>query len=698
MFKIYVMDITQRLVSAAEIADFISSISSTSPREALGKVILFLTQITDSDIGSIYEVDSLGEGLEIKFVVEKSDDKLTLKPKSNTFIPFDKGIVGWVYRNKAPYISDNLSSDKFFIPLSGETKSEITIPVYVKNEVLYIINLESFTETKYTKESLELVSLISTIFSNILEKLLEIEKKNLEITYYRILSRVYKATQNINELDTAFKKIMNILVEEVSIERGMIFLFDETDKETLRIVQSFGLTEEEKNKGVYRVGEGIIGNVAKNLSPIFVPNIWKDKRFLNKTGAKRAANKRISFFATPIVFGNELLGVMSIEKEFKNIAEFETIGKLLNEISNNIAISVMHYIKRKEETNKLLSENEELKKQLASKYKISNIIGKSEKMLEVFRIVNIVSDTNSTVLIEGESGTGKELIAKAIHFNSSRRNMPFVSLNCAAIPETLLESELFGYKKGSFTGATSDKKGKILLANGGTLFLDEIGDMPLSLQAKLLRVLQEKEVEPIGGLPTKVDVRIIAATNKNLQKLVEEGKFRLDLFYRLNVIKISLPPLRERKEDIPLLVDEFIRKFSVEHKKNIRKVDKEAMNILMEYDWPGNVRELENVIERAVILCQSDTITFELLPKEILLQATSHANYEEKISEIISKFIEKADINNENMLYDKLITPVEKTIITKVLLKTNNNKLKASKILGINRNTLDSYLKKHNLQ
>ena len=692
------MDVNQRLISAAEIADFISSLSSTSPSEALGKVILFLTQITDSDIGSIYEVDSLGEGLEIKFIVEKLGDKLTLKPKGNTFIPFDKGIVGWVYRNKAPYISDNLSKDKFFIPLSGETKSEITIPVYVKNEVLYIINLESFDENKYTKESMELVSLISTIFSNVLEKLLEIERKGLEVTYYRILSRVYKVTQNINELETVFKKIMNALIEEINIERGMIFLFDETDKETLKIVQSFGLTEEEKNKGVYRIGEGIIGNVVKNLSPIFVPNIWRDKRFLNKTGAKRATNKRISFFATPILFGNELLGVMSIEKEFRSIEEFETIGKLLEEISNNIAISVMHYIKRKEETNKLLNENEELRKQLASKYKISSIIGKSEKMLEVFRIVNIISDTNSTVLIEGESGTGKELIAKAIHFNSSRRNMPFVSLNCAAIPETLLESELFGYKKGSFTGATSDKKGKILLANGGTLFLDEIGDMPLPLQAKLLRVLQEKEVEPIGGLPTKVDVRIIAATNKDLQKLVEEGKFRLDLFYRLNVIKISLPPLRERKEDIPLLVDEFIRKFSTEHKKNISKVDKEVMNILMEYDWPGNVRELENIIERAIILCQSDTITLDLLPKEILLQVTSHTNYEEKISEIISKFIEKADINNENTLYDKLITPVEKTIISRVLLKTNNNKLKASKILGINRNTLDSYIKKYKLQ
>jgi len=692
------MNINETIVSIHEIADFISSILQTTTKEALGKAILSITKTTNSDLGSAYEVDPLGEGLEIKYVAEKVNDEFVLRPRNNTFIPFDKGIVGWVYRNKTPYISDNLSNDKFFIPLSGKTKSEMAIPIYIRGEIFSIINLESFEENKYTKEDLEIVNILSTILSHILENLMEVEKKNTEITYHRILSRVYRASQNINELSTIFKKIMNIMVEEIRIERGMIFLFDENEKGTLKIVQSFGLTEEEKNKGIYKVGEGIIGNVAKNFSPIFIPNIWADKRFLNKTGAKRATSKRISFFATPIVFGSELLGVMSIEKEFKNMYEFEIIGKLLNEIADDIAISVMHYIKRSEETKSLLNENEELKRQLISKYKISNIIGKSEKMLEVFKSVNIISDTNSTVLIEGESGTGKELIAKAIHFNSSRRSKPFISINCAAIPETLLESELFGYKKGSFTGAVGDKKGKILMADGGTLFLDEIGDMPLSLQAKLLRVLQEKEIEPIGGSPLKVDIRIIAATNKNLQKLVEEGKFRLDLFYRLNVIKISLPPLRERKEDIPLLIEEFIKKYSLEHHKSIKKIEKNVMDALIEYDWPGNVRELENTIERAVILCQTSTITLDLLPKEIGNPMTLSITYEEKISEIISKFIEKTELKSEDFLYDKLISPVERAIITKVLSKTNNNKIKASKVLGINRNTLDNYLKKHNLR
>jgi len=334
---------------------------------------------------------------------------------------------------------------------------------------------------------------------------------------------------------------------------------------------------------------------------------------------------------------------------------------------------------------RVVKENRELRHAVESQYSFGNIIGKSKAMQDVFEMIRKVAPTNATVLIEGENGTGKELVAKSIHFNSPRREKPFVAVNCSALAETLLESELFGHEKGAFTGAVLMKKGRFELADGGTLFLDEIGELSLSLQVKLLRVLQEKTFERVGGLkPISVDIRIIAATNKRLKEEVEKGKFREDLFYRLNVLSILLPPLRERDKDIRILVDHFIHKYAKERRSGppITGVDQEVERIFFEYNWPGNVRELENVIERAAILCSGNTIGVSDLPKNF--KADSQSFF--PISSI-----------PENAKLQETLAMIEKQMIQRALRLTNQVQSNAAEMLGIGKSGLNKKLKKYRL-
>jgi DNA-binding NtrC family response regulator len=311
-----------------------------------------------------------------------------------------------------------------------------------------------------------------------------------------------------------------------------------------------------------------------------------------------------------------------------------------------------------------------LKKEVESRYDFHHLIGRSPSMQRVYDLIERISDSSSNVLITGESGTGKELVAKAIHYNGVRKEGPFIAVNCAAIPETLLESELFGYKKGAFTDAKADKKGLVFEAHEGTLFLDEIAEMPPLLQAKLLRVIEEREVRPLGDTNCyPVDVRVISTTNRNIQSVIREGNFREDLYYRLKVIDIELPPLRERKEDLPLLVQHFIGKFGQGQKKNIFRISEDALRILLNYPWPGNVRELENVIQRAITLSQHDTILPEDLP---------------------SSMVEKTEENPVEKAFQEKYTmdQLEKEYIKKVLTEVGGNKSKAAEILGFDRKTL----------
>ncbi len=332
----------------------------------------------------------------------------------------------------------------------------------------------------------------------------------------------------------------------------------------------------------------------------------------------------------------------------------------------------------------LIKENKYLKSQLQTIYRFDNLIGQSGKMKEMYELISRVLDNRATVMITGETGTGKELIARAIHYNGPRANGPFIKVNCAAIPEGLLESELLGHEKGSFTGAISKKEGKFEIADGGTIFLDEIGEVPVSIQVKLLRVLQSREFERVGGNQTiKVDIRIIAATNRDLTQAIAEGRFRTDLYYRLNVVPIAVPPLRERITDISILVEHFVKKFSEENGRPVLKISKEAMDAFIKYNWPGNVRELENIIERIVILSKENTLTVadlppHLVPKENQLEQLSVPSVgKNKMTEVVDY--------------------IEHKMIEEALKITNGQQTQAAEILGINRGSLIYKMKKFNL-
>jgi len=338
-------------------------------------------------------------------------------------------------------------------------------------------------------------------------------------------------------------------------------------------------------------------------------------------------------------------------------------------------------IERASERIHLKKEVEFLRKEVQQRYSFGNIIGKSPQMQKVFQLIKQVANTNSNVIIYGKSGTGKELVARAIHYNSPRKDKPFIAVNCSAIPESLLESELFGHEKGAFTGAVASRKGLFEEANGGTIFLDEVGDMSLAMQAKLLRVIEDKEIRAVGSdKPKKIDVRIIAATHKDLEKAVKEGNFREDLFYRLNVIPIYLPELRERTEDIPLLVEHFLKKYGSEAGRTNIRISREALSCLMKYSWPGNVRELENLIERLVVLSTDDEIKVDDLPPYIRVC---------KIDTIVDELTLGEKITLEEL---------EKRYIIKVLRETGWHKSNAAKILGIDRRTLYRKLQEYGIE
>lgn len=333
----------------------------------------------------------------------------------------------------------------------------------------------------------------------------------------------------------------------------------------------------------------------------------------------------------------------------------------------------------------LLRENVELKKQVKTTYSFENIVGKSAVIEQIFKTIVKVAKTQSTVLIRGESGTGKELVARAIHYNSPRTNKPLIEISCASFPETLLESELFGYEKGAFTGANTQKKGRFELAQGGTIFLDEIGDISESVQIKLLRVLQEKQITRLGGTETiDVDVRVITATNRDLENALAMGKFREDLYYRLNVIPIVLPPLRDRKEDIPLLIQHFVKKFSRENKLPTPRISQEALDLCLKYDWPGNVRELENAVENAIVLGEGDTILAQHLPFGILKKSKTNST-------------NLGFLKNSGNTYKDKMESAERLILLDAIEKSGGNKSEAAKTLDISLRTMRYKIKKHNI-
>ncbi len=494
-------------------------------------------------------------------------------------------------------------------------------------------------------------------------------RKQAELIALLEISKVLNSSFNLIE---NLHQALNLLSYHLDMRRGTVTLFDKAAGE-LRIVAASGLTQEQMARGRYKIGEGIVGRVFEMGEPIIIPNIGKEPLFLNRTGARIDKNN-ISFLCVPIKLNEEILGVLSVDRIFDESISFEEDLRVLEVVSILIAQAIKLY----EAYEKERSRREELELEIRDRYRFHNLIYRSKTMREIVKTCIKIANTKATVLIRGESGTGKELLAKAMHLNSDRADKPFIAINCAAIPESLLEAELFGFEKGAYTGAVHTKRGKIELANGGTLFLDEIGDMPVSLQVKLLRFLQDQTIERLGGTKSiKVDVRVICATHRPLEKLIQEGKFREDLYFRLNVVPIFLPPLRERKEDIPLLVEHFLQKFNSLYHKRV-KLSAKVLDKILNYPFPGNVRELENLMERLVLLAEEEVIDLHHLPSEIVNPRIKSFPMQQNIYE---------DFKN-----------LEKESILKALLECNFNQTKAAKLLGLTRRQLAYRILKYNLK
>lgn len=534
--------------------------------------------------------------------------------------------------------------------------------------------------------------------------------KKVELnTLYEIAKSL--STYTSPDPEEILDSILETLSTNMGMRHGTITLLDPATKQ-LYIEVAHGLTDEEKGRGVYNIGEGITGRVVATGEPAIIPDIGKEPLFLDRTRSrgKIAAGETISFISVPIQIKGETIGVLSVDRLLtdnnlplthpsplrgegksdeggSNNSHRESLEEdmrvltiVASLIGQTITIAKMVEIEKKS----LIKEKLILQRELKSPYRFANIVFQSEKMREVLDSAWRVSQSKATVLIRGESGTGKELIARAIHYHSKRCDKPFISINCAAIPDTLIESELFGHEKGAFTGAIQTKKGRFELADTGTLFLDEIGDIPISTQVKLLRVLQEKKFERVGGSKgITVDVRIITATNKDLEEAVRRSEFREDLYYRLNVVPIRIPALRDRKEDIPPLVGHFLQIYNEENSREV-KISNEALDTLLMYEWPGNVRELENCVERMIVMAKNEIIMAEDIPVNIGVNFTT------------DKSVENSGAGNIKTL-DRTVEDIEKEKIIDALKRCGYVQAKAARQLGITSRQIGYKMKKYGI-
>ena len=473
------------------------------------------------------------------------------------------------------------------------------------------------------------------------------------------------------------QRALEILGHRQGVVRSAVVL-EEPDTGKLRVEASYGVTREGL-LAEWEMGEGITGRVVQTGKPVVVPQISQEPMFLHRTGQRRkGVRSELTFLCVPIPGERKAIGALNVDLPFEKDRNYDRDLHLCRVVAMMFGQAIRVKRVAEAERQRLLDENIHLKAELKERYDFSQIIGTSGPMRQVYEQIARVASTNTTVLVRGESGTGKELIAHAIHYNSPRAKKPFIKVSCAALPDSLIESELFGYEKGAFTGATTRKKGRFELAGGGTLFLDEIGDINLSTQVKLLRVLQEKEFERLGGTAAvKSNVRLIAATHTDLEKAIAARTFREDLHYRLNVFTIFVPPLHERKTDILLLADSFLEKYSIEHNKNIRRISTPAIDMLMAYHWPGNVRELENTVERAVLVCDGNVVHGHHLPPTLQTGEASDTTTNVSLAEAVGAY--------------------EKDLIQDALKATRGNRVKAARLLDSTERIISYKVKKYDI-
>ena len=471
------------------------------------------------------------------------------------------------------------------------------------------------------------------------------------------------------DLREQLEQVLMELSVRAGMQRGIISILErETGVAVLDVAHEVDISSIQIS---YNPGEGITGQVAQTCRPMAIPSLGTETLFLDRTGARKDLDRSgMAFLCVPILYDGKAVGVLSADKVASHVYTLDYELQLLSEVASLIAKSV--HMRRIEE------ENIKLKDMLnRSKHPYPDLKGNSRIMKEVFSLISQVADSSTTVLIHGETGTGKELVARAIHHGSPRKNGPFVEVNCAAMPDTLIESELFGHEKGAFTGAHQRHRGKFEEAHSGTIFLDEVGELSPMAQVKVLRVLQEKQFQPLGSSRmVKVNVRVIAATNRILENDVASGKFRADLFYRLNVFPIYMPPLRERGSDILLLADHFVEKYVREFNKPVKRISTPAIDLLLAYHWPGNVRELENCIERAVLLTPGDTIESMHLPPSLQMKLTG------------------SDRKKQGTL-QSLVESYERSLITDALKDVRGNQSKAAHMLGSTKRIIQYKVQKY---
>lgn len=500
-----------------------------------------------------------------------------------------------------------------------------------------------------------------------------------EVRELALLHEISRLLDESLDLRRVAAPLLASLAEHMGMHRGTLTLFQPESGEIL-IEAAHGMTEVQVRRGRYRLGEGMIGKVVRTGLPAVVPKVSEEPLFLHRAGAlKDLAKKDVSFVCVPIKIGNEVVGTLSADRLFALDVDLEEDVRLLSILASMIAQAVRLRREAQRAEGALREENARLRAELSERFQPASIIGNSPRMQEVYDLIAQVSRSDATVLIRGETGTGKELVAHAVHYAGARAAKPFVKVNSSALPESLIESELFGHEKGAFTGATERRRGRFEMAHGGTLFLDEVGDLPPTTQVRLLRVLAEGEFERVGGSETlRTDARVIAATHKDLEAACQENSFRSDLYYRLNVFPIYLPPLRERKSDIPLLIDHFLAKFAERNTKVVKRISTPAIDMLMAYHWPGNIRELENALERAVLVAEGEVVHAHHLPATLQTAESSGTVFRGTLPDAVAR-LERAHIED-------------------ALKVTRGRAAKAAKLLGLTERQIGVRIQKYGIE
>lgn len=505
----------------------------------------------------------------------------------------------------------------------------------------------------------------------------------------RLLFDISQVIDHSRDISHSLEATLKLMARHLHMMRGMITLVSPHTGE-IRIEVAHGLNPAEQRRGHYALGEGVTGRVIQSGQPMVVSNVSDSPIFLNRTRSRDLQKDAIAFICVPIKFEDDVLGALSVDRVFADAVTLEEDERVLTIIASMIAHAARARQHVMDERIAAIEENMRLRNALSAPLRPHGFVGNSDAMRLVYEQISQVAPSTTTVLLCGESGTGKELAAHAIHAAGKRNTGPFISLNCAALPENLIESELFGHEKGAFTGASGMRKGRFELADGGTLFLDEVGELSLMIQAKLLRVLQERCFERLGGTETlAVDVRIITATNRDLSRMVEEGTFRRDLYYRLNVFPIHMPPLRERQNDIQPLAAYFADKYAAANGRSGIRISLAVMDMLQRYDWPGNIRELENVMERAVLLVgQEGLILPQHLPREL---HSTHCPFGQ------SGPGRQGEIQTATGTLQDRLNELERACITDALARHKGHMGHAAQALGLTERVMALRMKKHGI-